>query len=54
MVTGQLIIPLLILLGGLGLAAFIWVQRSSKYEQSDDHAKKTLFGENNPEKSDFE
>ena len=38
-----LLIPVALLLGGLGLAAFIWALKSGQYEDLDGAAQRILF-----------
>ena len=38
-----LLIPVALLLGGLGLAAFIWALKSGQYEDLDGSAQRILF-----------
>ena len=37
------LIPIALLLGGVGLAAFIWTVKSSQYEDLDGAAERILF-----------
>ena len=37
------LIPVALLLGGLGLAAFLWALRSGQYEDLDGAASRILF-----------
>ena len=39
------LIPVALLLGGLGLAAFLWALRSGQYEDLDGAASRILFDE---------
>jgi cbb3-type cytochrome oxidase maturation protein len=39
------LIPVALLLGGLGLAAFIWALRTGQYEDLDGAASRILFDE---------
>lgn len=39
------LIPIALLLGGVGLAAFIWTVRSHQYEDLDGAAERILFDE---------
>lgn len=39
------LIPIALLLGGLGLAAFLWSLRSGQYEDLDGAAQRVLFDE---------
>ncbi len=38
-----LLIPIALLLGGLGLAAFLWALRSGQFEDLDGAAHRVLF-----------
>lgn len=38
-----LLIPIALLLGGIGLAAFIWTIKASQYEDLDGAAERILF-----------
>ncbi|WP_347863561.1 MULTISPECIES: cbb3-type cytochrome oxidase assembly protein CcoS [Planktomarina] len=40
-----ILIPVSLLLGGLGLAAFIWSVRSGQYEDDQGNAARILFDE---------
>ena len=42
------LIPVALLLGGLGLAAFLWALRSGQYEDLDGAASRILFDEDQP------
>ena len=42
------LIPVALLLGGLGLAAFLWALRSGQYEDLDGAASRILFDDDNP------
>ena len=42
------LIPVALLLGGLGLAAFLWALRSGQYEDLDGAANRILFDDDNP------
>jgi cbb3-type cytochrome oxidase maturation protein len=42
------LIPAALLLGGLGLAAFLWALRSGQYEDLDGAASRILFDDDNP------
>ncbi|MEZ5831770.1 MAG: cbb3-type cytochrome oxidase assembly protein CcoS [Dongiaceae bacterium] len=42
------LIPIALLLGGLGLAAFLWALRSGQYEDLDGAANRILFDDDNP------
>ena len=39
------LIPVALLLGGLGLGAFLWALRSGQYEDLDGAASRILFDE---------
>jgi cbb3-type cytochrome oxidase maturation protein len=39
------LIPVALLLGGLGLVAFLWALRSGQYEDLDGAASRILFDE---------
>jgi cbb3-type cytochrome oxidase maturation protein len=39
------LIPVALLLGGLGLAAFMWALRTGQYEDLDGAASRILFDE---------
>ena len=39
------LIPISLLLGGLGLAAFFWTLKSRQYEDPDGDAQRILTGE---------
>lgn len=39
------LIPIALLLGGLGLAAFLWSLRGGQYEDLDGAAQRILFDE---------
>jgi cbb3-type cytochrome oxidase maturation protein len=39
------LIPVALLLGGLGLAAFLWALRSGQYEDLEGAASRILFDE---------
>lgn len=39
------LIPVALLLGGLGLAGFLWALRSGQYEDLDGAASRILFDE---------
>ena len=41
------LIPAALLLGGLGLAAFLWALRSGQYEDLDGAASRILFDDDN-------
>ena len=43
------LIPLALLLGGAGLAAFIWSIKSGQYEDLDGAARRILFDDEPPE-----
>lgn len=40
-----LLIPISLLLGGLGVAAFIWTLRSHQYEDPEGQASRILIGD---------
>jgi cbb3-type cytochrome oxidase maturation protein len=42
------LIPVALLLGGLGLAGFLWALRSGQYEDLDGAASRILFDEDQP------
>jgi cbb3-type cytochrome oxidase maturation protein len=42
------LIPIALLLGGLGLFAFLWALRSGQYEDLDGAASRILFDDDNP------
>lgn len=42
------LIPVALLLGGLGLAAFLWALKSGQYEDLDGAANRILFDDDNP------
>ncbi len=42
------LIPIALLLGGLGLAAFIWSVRAAQYEDLDGAAERILFDDEDP------
>ena len=44
----MLLIPVALLLGGLGLAAFLWALRSGQYEDLDGAASRILFDDDTP------
>ena len=44
-----LLIPVALLLGGLGLAAFLWSLRSGQYEDMDGAAARILIDDESPE-----
>jgi len=43
-----ILIPIAILLGGLGLAAFIWALRSGQYDDLEGEAERVLFDDDTP------
>lgn len=43
-----ILIPVAILLGGLGLAAFIWALRSGQYDDLEGEAERVLFDDETP------
>lgn len=47
-----ILIPIALLLGALGLAAFLWSLRSGQYEDLDGAAERILFDENEPDGED--
>jgi cbb3-type cytochrome oxidase maturation protein len=42
------LIPIALLLGGLGLFAFLWALRSGQYEDLDGAASRILFDDDGP------
>jgi cbb3-type cytochrome oxidase maturation protein len=42
------LIPVALLLGGLGLAGFLWALRSGQYEDLDGAASRILFDDDGP------
>ena len=44
------LIPLALLLGGIGLAAFLWALKSSQFEDLDGAANRILFDDDVEEK----
>ena len=42
------LIPVALVLGGLGLAGFLWALRSGQYEDLDGAASRILFDEDQP------
>lgn len=44
------LIPVALLLGGLGLAGFLWALRSGQYEDLDGAASRILFDDDDPQK----
>ncbi len=44
------LIPVALLLGGLGLFAFLWALRSGQYDDLDGAASRILFDDDNPPK----
>ena len=46
------LIPIALLLGALGLAAFLWSLRSGQYEDLDGAAERILFDEDEPDGED--
>jgi cbb3-type cytochrome oxidase maturation protein len=50
MTTLGYLIPVALLLGGLGLAAFIWALRSGQYDDLDGAAERILLDMPQPEK----
>ena len=42
------LVPLALILGGLGLAAFLWSLKSGQYEDLDGAAQRILFDEPPP------
>jgi cbb3-type cytochrome oxidase maturation protein len=46
------LIPIALLLGALGLAAFLWSLRSGQYEDLDGAAERILFDGNEPDGED--
>jgi cbb3-type cytochrome oxidase maturation protein len=42
------LIPVALLLGGLGLAAFLWALRSGQYEDLEGAASRILFDDDQP------
>ena len=42
------LIPVALLLGALGLAAFLWALRSGQYEDLDSAAWRVLFDDDSP------
>lgn len=42
------LIPIALLLGGLGLAAFLWSLKSGQYEDLDGAASRILIDEDRP------
>ena len=43
------LIPIALLMGALGLAAFFWAMRSGQYEDMDGAANRILIDEEGPE-----
>lgn len=43
-----LLIPVALVLGGLGLAAFIWALRSGQFDDLDGAANRILFDDDSP------
>ena len=43
------LIPVALLLGGLGLFAFLWALRSGQYEDLDGAASRILFDDDDPQ-----
>ena len=41
------LIPIALLLGGVGLAAFLWSMRSGQYDDLDGAAHRILFDDDN-------
>jgi cbb3-type cytochrome oxidase maturation protein len=44
------LIPVALVLGGLGLAAFLWALRSGQYEDMEGAANRILFDEDDEDK----
>lgn len=42
------LIPIALLLGGIGLAAFLWSLRSGQYDDLDGAAERILFDDDEP------
>ncbi len=49
-----LLIPVALLLGGLGLAAFLWALKSGQFEDLDGAAHRILIDDDEQESSDLE
>lgn len=47
-----ILIPAALLLGGLGLAAFLWALRNGQYEDLDGAAERILHEPKDPHKDD--
>lgn len=45
------LIPIALLLGGLGLAAFLWALKSGQYEDMEGAANRILFDDDENERS---
>ena len=43
------LVPAALLLGGLGLAAFMWSRRSGQYEDLEGAAERILYDDDKPE-----
>ena len=43
------LIPIALLLGGVGLAAFLWALKSGQFDDLDGSAQRILFDEEEPE-----
>jgi len=50
-VAVSFLIPVALLLGGAGLAAFLWSLRNRQYEDLDGAAERILFDEDRPLKA---
>jgi len=47
-----ILIPVALLLGGLGLAAFLWALRSGQFDDLDGAAMRILVDDDTPKKAD--
>jgi cbb3-type cytochrome oxidase maturation protein len=48
------LIPISLLLGTIGLAAFLWAQRNGQYEDLEGAAERVLFDNDEPKSPDKE
>jgi cbb3-type cytochrome oxidase maturation protein len=52
MISLSYLIPISLLLGGAGLAAFLWSLKSGQYEDLDGAAERILFDDDDPARRD--
>jgi cbb3-type cytochrome oxidase maturation protein len=45
-----ILIPVSIILGGLGLCGFLWTLRSGQYDDAEGSAARLLLGDDEPDK----